>query len=629
MSLKYRMKSKIFSILFTAVLLGCTYKSNTIDASKFILDFESKSYLDSISISHNGILTKDIFYKGNASFSLFKNCNLKLNPDFKPKKIYKISCWKKGEIKITTLLENSKQKISVKENLSYKHANGWDKVELLVNTSWFDTIEKAIVCVENMQNKKAWIDDLIIEEIYGENPEFSFQIKKEAVKKIIKLRNKATHSSYIKSKYKKKIKSKLNGNSVTIKLKGDWTDHILSSIWSFKTYGSSPIIQDLKTLTFQNVKTRNLLKEWTFIKLCKEAGIVSPKYDIVSVAINGGTPYVCALEEAFSNDFIFRKRGYSAPVLRLYEDFLFPHWVYGWKHKEVKIPEINHSYIYCFEGRKYSKGSFKTKFYQDALKLKEFIKANSIIHLIDKEKWAEFLAIQALTKSYHNLTWHNTRWFVNDKGLLEPIAYDGNTQNGEAENWFGGLYGDLNRYLNNGPSVAINFTNKLFMNSEFMNIYIEKLSQYSNESFLKERLQNFSNEIEISLIKIQKYYDYDYNTDYLFKSAKQIREHLKKIDNSTWIGKEHIFNLDFKTGNAPLNKVYAENLIRGYYNKGNLMFINGTSEQIKIYNIKNIKEHYIPANGELKIKYINGAKWFIDIENDEIEIPIVSWMPLN
>ena len=72
---------------------------------------------------------------------------------------------------------------------------------------------------------------------------------------------------------------------------------------------------------------------------------------IVSVAINGGTPYVCALEEAFSNDFIFRKRGYSAPVLRLYEDFLFPHWVYGWKHKEVKIPEINHSYIYCFVAR--------------------------------------------------------------------------------------------------------------------------------------------------------------------------------------------------------------------------------------------------------------------------------------
>ena len=618
----------IFLSFLFVCFLSCTSKSISATPD-FTIDFESVSFTDSTS-SYSGKHVQNHSFQGEKALTLPEKQNkLQFDIGLEPKSVYKISCWKKGKVRVSSKIQSENHTVALKENLSYKNKNGWSKIELLVNTSWWEASVNSVVKIENIGKDSAFIDEVMVEKLFNNKADFSFAIKNKDINKLIGYRNKAFHSPYIKSKYKQKVNANLNGEEVKFKLKGDWTDHINTGIWSFKTYGKTPITGDLVTGTFQNVKTRNLLKEWTFINLCKAAGIITPNYEIVTVAVNEGTPYVCALEENFSDNFIYRKRGYSAPVLRLYEDFLFPHWVYGWGHEKVTIPEINHSYIYCFDTKKHSEGELKKEFDSDASILKQFITEDSIMHLIDQEKWAEFLAIQALTKSYHNLTWHNTRWFVNDKDLIEPVAYDGNTQNGETEHWFGGLYGDLNRYLNIGSTVAVNFNNKLFMNAEFMKLYKTKLAMYSDEVFLRERLSNFSKDMEKSLSKIQVYYDYDYNTDYLFKSAEKLKKALKNIDNSDWFGKEHIFNVDFKSGNAPLNKTYAENLIRGYITDGKLRIINGVSEQITISNNTNDKTHLVKGNDEITIDYNKDDNWYIQVESDLVKLPIVSWTPLK
>ena len=152
---------------------------------------------------------------------------------------------------------------------------------------------------------------------------------------------------------------------------------------------------------------------------------------------------------------------------------------------------------------------------------------------------------------------------------------------------------------------------------------------YSDEVFLTGRLSIFSKEMEKSLKKIQVYYDYDYNTDYLFKSAKTLKKALNTIDNSNWFGKEHIFNVDFKSGNAPLNKTYAENLIRGYIRDGKLRIINGVAEQVTISNKTNDKTHMVAGNNELTIDYNKDDKWYIQVESDLIKMPILSWTSLK
>ena len=135
--------------------------------------------------------------------------------------------------------------------------------------------------------------------------------------------------------------------------------------------------------------------------------------------------------------------------------------------------------------------------------------------------------------------------------------------------------------------------------------------------------------MEKSLSKIQRYYDYDYNTDYLFKSAEKLKKALKNIDNSNWFGKENIFNVDFKSGNAPLNKTYAENLIRGYITDGKLRIINGVAEQITLSNKTNDKTHLVKGNDEITIDYNKDYNWYIQVESDLVKLPIVSWTPLK
>ena len=152
---------------------------------------------------------------------------------------------------------------------------------------------------------------------------------------------------------------------------------------------------------------------------------------------------------------------------------------------------------------------------------------------------------------------------------------------------------------------------------------------YSDEVFLTGRLSIFSKEMEKSLKKIQVYYDYDYNTDYLFKSAKTLKKALNTIDNSNWFGKEHIFNVDFKSGNAPLNKTYAKNLIRGYIRDRKLRIINGVAEQVTISNKTNDKTHMVAGNNELTIDYNKDDKWYIQVESDLIKMPILSWTSLK
>ena len=135
--------------------------------------------------------------------------------------------------------------------------------------------------------------------------------------------------------------------------------------------------------------------------------------------------------------------------------------------------------------------------------------------------------------------------------------------------------------------------------------------------------------MEKSLKKIKVYYDYDYDTDYLFKSAEKIKKALNNIDNSNWFGKEHIFNVDFKSGNAPLNKIYAKNLIRGYIIGEKLRLINGVAKQVTISNKTNDISHLVDSNDEITIDYNNGDKWYIQVESDLVKIPILSWTPLK
>ncbi len=601
------------------------------DENLLIIDFENIESVDALTTRFKGSLVKHPCFSGNYSAKLADTyIPVEIKLKVVTKKIYKISYWRKGAANLHVVLKGKGGSVRFNESVGTKKKNGWDKIELLVNTVWCKDSSDLIIKIKQRKNKSTLIDDLRVEIVGEGKADYNFEMSNGSIDKVVKSRGGAYNSSYVLPEFKNKIKAKLNGDDVTIRLKGDWKDHISKGVWSFKTHSESSISKGAQTVTFQNVKTRNFLKEWVFMNLCKKADIVTPNYDVVTVSINNSSPYVCALEESFSDDFILRKTKFDAPVLRLYEDFLFPHWVKRWPDKTLYMPELENSYIYAYDGKKYKSKKYSPLFKNHANKLLQLIKNDSIINLIDIEKWAIFFAIQRLTKSYHNLAWHNTRWFVNEKGLIEPIAYDGNTLNEETERWFGeGKFGQLDAYIDRAPSVALSFMNKLFMNEAFTVAFKKQLEKYSDATFLKKELDELSPELITSQSKIGQFYDYNFTTDYLFKSAEKLRENIVKIDNSKWIGNEDVFNVSFSVGEIPKDEIYLKNLVRGYLSEGMITFVNGINEEVVIRRKTESEDFLIGANSSILVKNKLAEKWITVFEGNEIEIDVTPWIPLN
>lgn len=623
------MKKVFILLVLSLTFIACAMKVEALQTSIFI-DFENESNVDSLFNRFEGSIVKEAPFSGSKCAQLDNVSNaVELRLSVSENKIYKVSYWRKGPANLSAVLKSKDHSIRLKEKVGNKLERGWEKVELLVNSVWCKGQSELIIQIKPRKKVTTFIDDMKVEEIALDEAEYNFTVPEKELSKVVELRNKAYKSPYVLPKYKKYVKGDLNGTKVSFKLKGDWKDHIETGIWSFKTKGAKALHSDAKTITFQNLKTRNFLAEWVFINLCKRANIVTPNYEVVTVSVNNSSPYVCALEESFSNDFILRKTGFDAPVLRLYEDFLFPHWVRRWGDKTLELPELENSFIYPYDPAKYESTNQTKRFNQHAEKLRSLIKEDSIIHLIDIQKWADFYAIQRLTKAYHNLTWHNTRWFVNEAGLIEPIAYDGNTQNGETETWFGdSKFGVLDAYMEKAPTVAINFMNKLFMNDSFMKAYKASLTKYSDASFLKKEVEALSVDLSTSLLKVQQFYDYDFSTEYLFTSAKKIKPSIASIDNSKWIGKEDVFNSSIKKGKIPKDKMYLTNLVRGYYLDGNITFVNGVNDVVIIKRKGTDKEIEIAPNSVFKVEGNIKDNWITTFEGEKIELDIVPWIPI-
>ena len=164
-----------FSFLFVC-FLSCTSQSINVK-SDFTIDFESVSFTDSAS-SYSGKHVQNHSFEGEKALALPEKQNkLQFDINLEPKSIYKISCWKKGKVRVSSKIQSENHTVMVKENLSYKNKNGWNKIELLVNTSWWKTTVNAIVKIENAGRDSAFIDDVMVERLHNNKADFAFAIK--------------------------------------------------------------------------------------------------------------------------------------------------------------------------------------------------------------------------------------------------------------------------------------------------------------------------------------------------------------------------------------------------------------------------------------------------------------------
>jgi len=91
-----------------------------------------------------------------------------------------------------------------------------------------------------------------------------------------------------------------NGKTTEVKLrlKGDWTDHLLGEKWSFriKVKGDNTLF-GMKQLSIHHPKTRNFVYEWLLHRTLRREDVLALRYDFIEVTINGKDLGVYALEE--------------------------------------------------------------------------------------------------------------------------------------------------------------------------------------------------------------------------------------------------------------------------------------------------------------------------------------------
>jgi hypothetical protein len=354
-------------------------------------------------------------------------------------------------------------------------------------------------------------------------------IKFKNFNKLAKKRNEALTSGILISDEYVPAKVQLGGKEykINIRLKGDFLDHLIGEKWSFRIkVKDEETILGMKQFSLHNPNTRNFIYEWIYHKLLKKEGLISLRYNFLTLTVNGKNLGIYALEEHFEKRLIENNERKEGPILRFDESLHFVQILRA-KPYELEIQSIPFTY-----GSYYSSyiDSFQTsKILSDSIQFNSFLKGilllesfrigeKSTNEVFDVDKLSSFVALADIMGSYHSITWNNSRFYYNPiTGKLEPIGFDSSSGNYVSKNGLA-LISGKNFFLSE-------YLDRLFSDPIFYNSYIDKLMLYSKKSFL----DNFFNEIKYELneklsIIYKEWPTYYFDKSIMYSNQAYIRE---------------------------------------------------------------------------------------------------------
>lgn len=230
-----------------------------------------------------------------------------------------------------------------------------------------------------------------------------------------------------------------------IRLKGDWTDHLIGDNWSFRVkLAKNKTLFGMRKFSLHQPKTRNYAGEWLFHQLARDAEILSLQYHFVEVALNIKTSRntitkdlgIYALEEFFDKYLIERNQRKMGLILKIDED---PMWEERAIFRQANLDAKDLGYMEKFNYPEAKILPFaEASIIQDAnlseqlaigrRLFKDYITGKKTIsEVFDVPLLAKYNAICNLLGADHALIAHNFRVYYNPiSALLEPVAFDGN-----------------------------------------------------------------------------------------------------------------------------------------------------------------------------------------------------------
>jgi hypothetical protein len=265
-------------------------------------------------------------------------------------------------------------------------------------------------------------------DISKEIGQIKIDIKFKDLTKILKYRNIAISRGITSKREKQYVKANITYKGVTIKakvrLKGDWTDHLLKDKWSLRVkLAKGRFIEGMNEFSIQSPSTRDFQGSILMNKMFKEDGILTPKMFMVTEIINGDDRGYMFIQEHFSKYLPEMNKRREGVIIKFSEENLWESRIKG------KLYESSYSNadINAFSIKKIKKKEKSKKNLALAIGLlRGFLNNTLEAHQVfDIELMAKYIAISDLWGDNHGLIWHNLRFYYNPiTARLEPIAYD-------------------------------------------------------------------------------------------------------------------------------------------------------------------------------------------------------------
>ena len=552
----------IYLLLFGLLLAGCNSAPSVMDEhTVYFCDAENAVQ------SENGQMvfsTPEIDFKSaenqSADFAFSGGHSVKLDAsskygmsfvltDIQQGEFFKASVWQKESespgAMICSATGNANFTLTSLDNGFYERKNGWVKHSIQF---------KAITTLDSLtfflfvggDDAVCYFDDLRVERFASRPAEeitgthLSIQIPDSSTAKLDKYISKAIKEEIIENKYKKYVAASLlvDGEEIPVemRLKGDWTDHLVSGNASYRIKtASGTAYNGLRSFSIQHPKTRNYLHEWFIHKLCDGEDLLSTRYDFLQVDINGENQGVYALEEHFDKQLLESRNRREGPILKMDETGFWALAVYARENglNSVPAPYFESSITTCFkESRTLKSPALSKQFRNGAILLKGFKEGTLAPDLIfDIERIATYYALMDLGNIHHSLAWHNRRFYYNPvTAKLEHVGFDmipmvmplNPTM---ATNEFRKDMKDT------APEGNLNYN--LFLNDAFRKVYTEKLTLFSSEAYLDSAFAAWDEEIahfeELLRLELNGYV---FEKEMYYQKAALIRNELVGLDTA-------------------------------------------------------------------------------------------------
>ncbi len=362
------------------------------------------------------------------------------------------------------------------------------------DTSWFDDFSCEIVSYDS---------DVPQAKEYG-TATLSLSLPKASYTSILQKRRNALKVGILQKGSDDEVPALLNTTmNCEVRLKGDWTDHLSGSKWSFRVkMKDGHKWNGTDEFSIQSPVTRNMLNEWIYHELLMQEGVLTTSYNFSPFELNDRNIGVMAIEGHFTDDLLENQGRPLGPILKMNED---PVW-----QARAEADPMRHSYpfqesalISCFSRKKFQGDPVLNEILENgrALFLAHQKNLAPLDSLIDVDKLARYYAISEIMGAGHGMVWHNLRFYYNPQlDRLEPVAFDGNpTIRPEATdlNFFNMINQDHNR-----QPRRVN----IFSSVAFRKAFANYLKAYSDEAFVSEFLTKKQTDIDSLQVLLRKDY---------------------------------------------------------------------------------------------------------------------------